>query len=78
MERAKQNLQVIDMSSQANRRKETDVPLTVSAGLKIRALGKGNLLSDLRRPSQIENREVEKKVGKPRIVNKLNYIKAIF
>jgi hypothetical protein len=74
MERAKQNLKLIDMSSQADGRKETDIPLTVSAGLKIRALGKGNLLSDLRRPSQIENREVETKVGQPRIVNKLNFI----
>jgi len=74
MESAKQNLQVIDMSSEAISRKEEDIPLTVSAGLKIQALGKGDLLTDLRRPSQIENQEVEKKVGKSQIVNKLNFV----
>jgi hypothetical protein len=55
MESAKQNLKVIEMSSQASDRKEADIPLTISAGRKIRALGKGNLLTDLRRPTQIEN-----------------------
>ena len=74
MESAKQNLQVIEMSSEASSRKEEDIPLTVSAGLKIKALGKGDLLSDLRKPSQIENHEVEKKIGKSQIVNKLNFI----
>ena len=55
MESAKQNLHLIDMSSQASDLNEADIPLTISAGRKIRALGKGNLLTDLRRPSQIEN-----------------------
>ena len=55
MESAKQNLHVIDMSSQASDLNEADIPLTISAGRKIRALGKGNLLTDLRRPSHIEN-----------------------
>jgi hypothetical protein len=55
MESAKQNLHVIDMSSQAIDRQEADSSLTISAGRKIRALGKGNLLTDLRRPPQNEN-----------------------
>jgi hypothetical protein len=63
MESAKQKPQSIDMSPQVSGRKEADIPLTISAGLKIQALGKGKLLSDLRRPSQIENHEIEKKVA---------------
>jgi len=55
MKSAKQNLHVIDISSEVRGRKEADIPLTISAGRKIRALGKGNLLNDLRRPTQIEN-----------------------
>ncbi len=74
MERAKQNLQSIDMSSKVSGQKESDIPLTISAGLKIHALGKGNLLSDLRRPSQIENQKIEKRVAKTELINKLNFI----
>ena len=74
MESAKKNLQVLAMSPEAGSRKEEDIPLTISAGLKIQALGKGDLLSDLRRPSLLKSQEVEKKVGKSQIVNKLNFI----
>ena len=74
MESAKQNLKLIDTSSQVSGRKEADIPLTVSAGLKIHALGKGNLLSDLRRPSQIENQKIGKKVAKAQLINKLNFV----
>ncbi len=74
MESAKQNLPSTDMSSEASRRKEADIPLTVSASQKIHALGRGNLLSDLRKPSQIENQEIEKKVDKVQLINKLNFV----
>ena len=74
MESAKQNLHIIDISSQVRDRKEADIPLSISAGLKIHALGKGNLLSDLRRPSQIENQEIEKKVAQAQLINKLNFV----
>ena len=74
MESAKQNLPLTDMSSEAITRKEADLPLTVSARQKIHALGKDNLLSDLRKPSQIENQEIEKKVDKVQLVNKLNFV----
>jgi hypothetical protein len=74
MESAKQNLHVIDMSSQVRNRKEADIPLSISAGLKLHALGKGNLLSDLRRPSQIENQKIEKKIAQAQLINKLNFV----
>ncbi len=74
MESAKQNLPLTDMSSEAITRKEADLPLTVSARQKIHALGKDNLLSDLRKPSQIENQEIEKKVDKVQLVNALNFV----
>ena len=74
MESAKQNLQLVDTSSQASDRKEADIPLSNSAGPKIHALGKGNLLSDLRSPSSIENQEIDKKVAKAQLINKLNFI----
>ena len=69
MESAKQNLQFIDISSKVRGRKQTDISPTISTGLKIHALGKGNLPSDLRIPSKIE-----KKVGIAQLINKLNYI----
>ncbi len=74
MESAKQNLQVIDISSEVRGRKETDIPPPTSTGLKIRALRKGNLLSDLPKPSHIENQEIGKKVGKVQLINKLNFV----
>ena len=74
MKSAKQNLKLIDMSSEISGRKKADIPLNISAGLKIHALGKGNLLSDLRRPSQRENQEIEKRVGKAQLINKLNFV----
>ena len=74
MESAKQNLQVIDISSEVRGRKEADIPPTISAGLKMHAPGKGNLLSDLPRPSQIENQEIGKKVSKAQLINKLNFV----
>ena len=74
MESAKQNLQVIDISSEVHGRKEADIPPKISAGLKIHAPGKGNLLSDLPRPSQIENQEIGIKVGKAQLINKLNFV----
>jgi len=74
MESAKQNLQVIDISSEVRGRKEADIPPKTSAGLKIHAPGKGNLLSDLPRPSQTENQEIGIKVGKAQLINKLNFV----
>ena len=59
MESAKQNLQVIDISSEVRGRKEADIPPKTFAGLKIHAPGKGNLLSDPPRPSQTENQKNE-------------------
>jgi hypothetical protein len=74
MKSAKQNLQVIDISSEVRGRKEADIPPKTSAGLKIHAPGKGNLLSDPPRPSQTENQEIGIKVGKAQLINKLNFV----
>ena len=74
MKSAKQNLHVIDISSEVRGRKEADISPTISAGLKIHAPGKGNLLSDLPRPSQIENQKIGKEVGKTQLINKLNFV----
>jgi hypothetical protein len=74
MESAKQNLQVIDISSEVRGRKEADIPPKTSAGLKIHAPGKGNLLSDSPRPSQTENQKIGTKVGKAELINKLNFV----
>jgi hypothetical protein len=63
MASAKQNLELRDTSSPVSGRKEADIPLTISAGLKIHALGKGNLLSDLRRSSQVDKQGIEIKVA---------------
>ena len=74
MKSARQNLQVIDISSEVRGRKEADISPTISAGLKIHAPGKGNLPSDLPRPSQIENQKIGKEVGKTQLINKLNFV----
>ena len=74
MKSAKQNLQVIDISSEVRGRKEADIPPKTSAGLKIHAPGKGNLLSDPPGPSQTENQEIGIKVGKAQLINKLNFV----
>ena len=74
MESAKQNLPLTDIRSKTSTRKDADTPLTVSASQKIHALGKGNLLSDLRKPSQTQNLEIEKKVDKVQLINKLNFV----
>ena len=74
MESVKQNLQLVDISSRASGRKKADIPHAGSAGLKIHALEKGNLSSDLPRPSQTEDRDIEKKVDKAQLINQLNFV----
>jgi len=69
MENVKQNLKLIDMSTKVSDRKETEIPLKISADRKIHALDNSNLRSDPPKRSQ-----TEKKVGKAQLINKLNFV----
>ena len=69
MENAKQNLKLIDIHSKVSDRKETEIPLKISAGRKIHALNNNNLRSDPPKRSQ-----TEKKIGKAQLINKLNFV----
>ena len=73
-EHARENLGLIRIKSEASSRIEADTPLIPSAGMKIHALEKNSLPSNLRKPSQIENQDIEKKVDKSQLINKLNFV----
>ena len=61
------------MSSKVSDRKETEIPLKISAGRKIHALDNNNLRSDPPKRSQ-----TEKKVGKAQLINKMKKASASF
>ena len=63
-EHAKENLGLIRIKSEASSRIEADTPRTPSAGMKIHALEKNSLPSNLRKPPQFENQDMQKRSTK--------------